>query len=389
MSEASFRALRPIDVDTHITEPPDVWTARVSRKWGDRVPHIVTIDGDDLWYIGDEPLLSPASVTMAGFDGSPPDHPKGYAEIPASSYDARARLAHMDAEGIYAQVLYPNVGGFGSGTYLRLGDPELALECVRAYNDFLVEWASADPQRLLPVAALPFWDLPAALREVERCARIGHRSINFCTNPEHHGEPPLRAPHWDPLWAAIQETGLPVSFHIGGGDTSDLVQDRAGIGMRANMARASSLQFVGNAHCVAELIFGGVCHRFPSLRLVSVESGVGWLPAYLEGADWQWTNMQVRKEHPEYDLLPSEYFQRQIYSCFWFEQYVLPAAIERYPDNVLWESDFPHPTCQHPGLSDGWAVHPAEYADKALAGLAPATRRKVLHDNAAALYRIA
>ena len=105
---------------------------------------------------------------MAGFDGSPPDSPMGYADIPKSSFDAGERLKHMDAEGIYAQVLYPNVGGFGSGGFLKLKEPELMLECVRAYNDFLVDWCSADPKRLIPVAAMPFWDVNECVKEVER-----------------------------------------------------------------------------------------------------------------------------------------------------------------------------------------------------------------------------
>ena len=93
------------------------------------------------------------------------------------------------------------------------------------------------------------------------------------------------------------------------------------------------------------LLFGGVCARFPELMMVSVESGVGWLPALLETFDWQWGNSGVVAEHPEYDLLPSEYFRRQIYGCFWFERQSAIDAIVRYPDNFLYETDFPHPTC--------------------------------------------
>ncbi|MEZ4331724.1 MAG: amidohydrolase family protein [Myxococcota bacterium] len=388
MDGQRFRDYRAIDVDTHITEPADVWTARVSSRWGKAVPHIEREDGVDYWTIGDRRLYSPAAVTMAGFDGSPPDHRRGYDDIPRSAFDAKARLEHMDVEGIHAQVLYPNLGGFGSAAYLQLGSPVLALECLRAYNDFLVEWCSADPERLIPVAALPFWDLDEAVREVFRTTRLGHRGINLCMRPEDHGAPPLRDRHWDRLWSAIDETGLPVSFHIGGGDTSGVVDDRAGIGMRANMARFSTLLFVGNADCIAEIIFGGVCHRFPKLRFVSVESGVGWLPGFLEAADWQWANMEVRKEHPEYDLRPSEYFRRQIYGCFWFERHGLDRMLSLYPDNVLWETDFPHPTCQHPGLKSGLAERPADYVESALASQPAELCRKVLHGNAAALYGI-
>src|SRR5258705_8045451 len=229
---------------------------------------------------------------MAGFDGSLPDGPKSFDDIPASSYDAKARLAHMDAEGIYAQVLYPNLGGFGSGGFLKLKEPQLMLECVRAYNDFLVEWCSADPNRLIPVAAMPFWDVKECVKEVHRAVANGHRAVLAASQPEAWGEPIIASKHWDPFWAAVQETGVPISFHIGGGDLSELFIDTNSLGMRANMARVSSMIFMQNVHCIPDLIFGGGCHRFPKPKLVSVGSGAGGNPSYLAAAGWHVVNSQ-------------------------------------------------------------------------------------------------
>ena len=152
-----------------------------------------------------------------------------------------------------------------------------------------------------------------------------------------------------------------------------------------NFAKVSSLIFLDNMRCIADLIFGGVCHRFPDLKLVSVESGVGWIPAALETFDWQWRNGGVRDEHPEYDLLPSEYFRRQIYGCFWFEQQGALDAIAQYPDNILFETDYPHPTCQHPGPRTPASGRATTRSDL-LGGLPDDVVRKVLHDNAAAVY---
>jgi predicted TIM-barrel fold metal-dependent hydrolase len=389
MADRLFDRFRAIDTDTHITEPSDVWTARVStQKWGDAVPHVKNVGGRDVWFIRDQGVGSPGFTTMAGFNGSVPEAPEGYHDIPASSYDAAERLKHMDAEGIFAQVLYPNVGGFGSGGFLKLGEPELMLECVRAYNDFLVEWCSEDANRLIPVAAMPFWDVNECVKEVERAVAKGHRAVLACSAPETWGYPPLAASHWDPFWAAVQDTGVPISFHIGAGDVTGLLEDPNGLGLRANFARQSSMIFMQNVTCLADLIFGGVCHRFPELNLVSVESGVGWIPPYLEAADWQFVNSETRKEHPEYDLLPSEYFKRQIYGCFWFESNGLKGALEQMPDNTLWETDYPHPTCQHPGLENGLAQRPADYAERVFAGVPDETIEKVLHTTAAKLYGI-
>jgi len=136
---------------------------------------------------------------------------------------------------------------------------------------------------------------------------------------------------------------------------------------------------------MADVIFGGVCHRFPDLKFVSVESGIGWLIFVLEAFDWQWSNAGIHKEHPEYDLLPSEYFKRQIYGCFWFEEHGLAKALELYPDNILYETDYPHPTSMSVG-PQSMAVHPREYASRVLDGIDEAAVEKVLHGNAAKLY---
>ena len=387
MAAPLFEQHRVIDIDTHVTEPPDVFTSRIASKWRDDVPQIRDIDGRDIWMVGDTPIGMPGAYSMAGHTGTIPDFPKKYDEIADSMMKPKARLAFMDEEKIYANVLYPNVGGFGAAGFLRLNDSELMLECVRVYNDFLFEWASADPKRLIPVMSTPFWDVQASAREIERCAAKGYRAVLMCNQPQDFGMPFLRDKHWDPIWAAAQATGMSVSFHIGGGDLSDLLEDPANIGYKANFARASALVFLDNGRCLADLIFGGICHRFPDLKMVSVESGVGWIPFVLEALDWQWKNSGVTTENPDYDLLPSEYFRRQIYGSFWFEEQGVPHAISCYPDNILYETDYPHPTCMAPGPASA-GTHPGIYAEKALAGVNKQDVAKVLHGNAAVLYGI-
>ncbi len=388
MTTDLFERCAVIDVDTHLTEPPDVWTARMPANRHDEVPHIERMDGKDVWMAGGQRLGAPGYYSMAGWDGVMPESiPPTYDDIDPAMYDSGARLRFLDAQGIAAQILYPNVGGFGNGYFLRLGDRQLVADCVRAYNDFLSDWCSADPDRLVAVTAIPFWDVDFAIAELQRCHAMGHRAVNFCNQPQDYGQPPLAHPHWDPVWAAAQEAGLPVSFHVGGGSMGTQFEDVGGMGWMTNFARISSLIFMDNMRCLGDLIFGGVCHRFPELKLVSVESGVGWIPGALETFDWQWRNGGVGIEHPDYDLLPSEYFRRQIYGCFWFEEQAALDAIARYPDNLLFESDFPHPTCQHPGpRSPG--RRPRDYAEDLLAGVAADVSRKVLHDNAAAVYRL-
>jgi predicted TIM-barrel fold metal-dependent hydrolase len=207
-----------------------------------------------------------------------------------------------------------------------------------------------------------------------------------CSEPQAFGEPRLADIHWDPFWAAVNETGLSISFHIGAGDLSDITQDPCGIGQKAAFSRVSSTIFMQNMGCIADLIYGGVCHRYPDLNLVSVESGVGWIPGFLEACDWQFSNGQVRKDHPEYDLLPSEYFKRQIYACFWFEKAALRSSLDQFADNLCWETDYPHPTCQHPGEASEFTQHPRDYINETLGDLDEVKVEKVLHSNAAMLY---
>jgi predicted TIM-barrel fold metal-dependent hydrolase len=259
------------------------------------------------------------------------------------------------------------------------------LECLRAYNDFLAG-GQRESSAAVPVMATP-WDVQASVAEIERSAAKGHRAVLFCGQPQLFGVPPLTSRLWDPIWSAAEDAELPISFHVGGGDLSGILSDPESIGVRTSFSRTGATYFLENSRCLADLTFGGICHRFPRLKFVSVESGAGWLPFVFEGFDWQWKNGGIAGEHPEYDLLPSEYFRRQIYGCFWFEGAALRGALDLYPDNILYETDFPHPTCMAPGPRSS-AMRPRDYANRTLAGLPDATLGKVLHDNAARLYKL-
>jgi predicted TIM-barrel fold metal-dependent hydrolase len=149
------------------------------------------------------------------------------------------------------------------------------------------------------------------------------------------------------------------------------------------------LSHLDNCRSISSMIGGGVCHRFPDLQIVSVESGVGWIPFALQSMDWMWTESGIRQEHPEYDLLPSEYFRRQFYGCFWFEHGpTLEAAIDYLgADRVLYETDFPHPSGMCPGPASS-ALPPNEFISKHLSDLPESALRHILHDNAAGLYKI-
>ena len=114
----------------------------------------------------------------------------------------------MDEQHIYAQVLYPNIGGFGGGSWLGYGDAAFALECVQAYNDFQMDFASVAPDRLLPIVSLPFWDVDARWPRSSAASPRAIAGINFCNQPEAFDQPPLWDRHWDPIWSVAQDTGV-------------------------------------------------------------------------------------------------------------------------------------------------------------------------------------
>jgi uncharacterized protein len=374
-----------IDADSHITEPRDVWTTRVPAKYRDAVPHVVRQGTADTWVLNDQ-RLAPVGVTApAGWPTFPPEYPQTYEDCHPGAYQAEARLRYMDEAGIWAQVLYPNVGGFGSENFLRMQDEELKLICVSAYNDFLLEWASADRRRLLPIVATPFWDIDATVRELERSLNTGARGILFTGEPQRYGLPVLGDPHWDPLWDIAQNANVPIHFHIGNaGETLELsTPDRYKYhGINGSQAYTAVALFMKNGVQCCDVITSGVLNRYRDLKFVSVESGIGWLPFMLEAADYSWLGaFRPGRQRTEEDILPSDLFRQSVYVTYWFESVAPKHFLDLVPiDNVLFETDFPHTTCLFGNIQ--------ETIDAGLGHVTKTVRRKILWENAAKLYQI-
>ena len=376
-----------IDTDTHITEPPDLFSSRLPAKFLDRAPKVERNElGSEIWVVGDRSPITPVGHTaVAGWKEPFPGAPSGFDEVPLAAHDANARLEYMDSLGIWAMALYPNVGGFGSQVFLGLDDNDLMVACVQAYNDFLTDWCEPAPERFIPITALPFWDVEASVKEIERCAKKGHKGVLFTGEPHAHGMPVLANPHWDPLWACAQDHGLPISFHIGAGNFTGeafWTEERTthyGPG-GVNGIFTTGL-FLDNAKQIVDLLFSGVLARFPKLDFISVESGIGFIPFLLESADYTFDYGHVRDQRPELTMKPSEYFARQVYGCYFFEEYAPAHQLDKIPvDNILFETDYPHPVCLYGNVR--------EKIDAGLRDAKPESRRKLLFDNAARLYKV-
>jgi predicted TIM-barrel fold metal-dependent hydrolase len=329
-------------------------------------------------------ILETQGIITTGGLGSFKNPPKSFQEMHPGAHDPTARLKYMDEMGIWAMVMYPNVGGFGAQDFLKLDDPELMLTCVQIYNDWQTEWASTDSRRLLPIISIPFWDVAAAAKEVRRCAALGHRGILFTGEPQSFGQPLLGDPHWNPLWEVAVELDLPISFHIGSGEMpGSIVKTRiAAYGRAATYTTIAIDLLLQNGRQISDLIMSGVLARYPTIKFVSVESGIGWIPFVLEAMDYQFHGNNVREERPEFDLLPSEYFARNVYACCSFEQTALRRLIDEIgADNVMFETDFPHPTSLY-----GEEVHAR--IEGGLSDCDESVRRKILWENAQKLYKV-
>jgi len=296
-------------------------------------------------------------------------------EIHPGASEPKARLEVMDSFGITKQVIYPNVLGFTGSFVMNIKDEKLRNFCVSAYNDAAADLQAAGEERLFPQGVLPIWDVGLAVRELERCHdELGLKGIVITDSPEVWGFPVLSDKQWDPLWAAAQERDLPVNFHIGGGGPMGAVWEGPSPG--AWIAAMSTLADMGNMRCVTNLIFSGLLDRFPSLKFVSVESGIGWIPFLIECAEYQMDENGVTG----LALRPREYFQRQIYASYWFESDVGTALAKLGEDNLMFETDFPHPTCLYPKVR--------EKISETLGALPPRVQRKVLYETAARVYRL-
>lgn len=387
-----------IDTDTHVNEPRDLWTSRMSRqKWGDLIPEVKWIDEKDgeFWCIGGKPLFTVGTCIMVPDEnGQPirsprfPDYAQSYDQMHPSAYDAKARLQVMDTYGIQAAAVFPNLGFVGPNIYAAAGPDALEFQtaALQAYNDFLLDWCNTDPDRLISLALIPYWDVDAAVKEIERCAALGHKGLVSTGKPHEHGKPLLADRHWDPMWAAAQDANLSISFHVGGGDLSrHLNAERTEIeGWRATLARLTTSFFLESGIGLSDLLMSGVLARFPNLRFVSVESAIGWIPFLLESLDFHYKKYEPGRERAEFantDMLPSDYFRRQVFANFWFEsleQWHLDAI---GADNLLFETDYPHQTCL-----TGKEIE--ESVEVNLAGVSDEVREKILWRNAAKLFNM-
>ncbi len=383
-----------VSVDDHVIEPPHVWTDRLPARYHDVCPHMVITDQGEVWRYEDKEVPTSGLSVAAGKrkEEFSPD-PVPFAEMRPGAYDPVARVADMDRAGILASLCFPSFPRFCGQVFWEAEDKDLAMLCVRAYNDWMIdEWCGTTPGRMIPLVIIPLWDPAAAAAEMERSAAKGARGIAFSENPEPLGLPTIHDPdrYWDPVMRTAEEAGLVVCMHVGSSSTMPAISRDAPA--LANLTFGA----VRAAGTMLSWLFSDYFERMPGLKIALSEGNIGWMPYFIERAEqvvdrqrhWvartttnfynvESTTTQVQADLDHLDV--RQRFRDHIFGCFIDETAGLRCLDIIGEDNVMVETDYPHTDTTWPDCIG--------VAKKLVQGLAPEVQRKILRGNAERLFR--
>lgn len=363
-----------ISADSHFVEPPNMWAERLDKKFRDRAPHTVRgLKGREGEFFVCENIdpFPVAAFFGAGVKSEdlPEHNKKGFEAAPASVWDPAARIKDQDRDGVIAETIDTSMG---MPLYM-LDDAELRAACFRAYNDYAVEYCSYDPKRLLGLGLITMEDAGAAVAELQRIANKGMKGAMIWASPP--DDRPYTHPDYNSFWAAAQDLNMPLSLHI--------LTGRKGTGFDffGNLLLAAATMHHEIERSLAVFVLGGVLERFPTLKIVSAENDVAWMPYFMWRMDMLYGRVRFLQENAiKLSLKPSEYIKRQVYATFINEPLFLRSLDLYGSDNIMWSSDYPHTAATWPRSQ--------EFIGKTFGELPDSERRKIVHDTAARLYGI-
>ena len=351
---------RIISVDDHVVEPPDLWTSRLPSKYADRCPRVerdsavFNFEGGvfsyekgvkngspcDWWLYDDLIYPFPKLSAAVGFENLDVE-PVTFDEIRPGSWKQSDRLADMDANHVDVSICFPNVlPRFCGQTFLEREDKDLALLCVKAYNDWMIdEWCEGEGKaRLIPRTLIPLWDPVAAAEEVHRCANKGSFAVAFSENPYHLGLPSVHNENnfWDPFFTACQETETVICMHIGSSSKMPSTSPDAPFSV------SSTITFANAMGSMCDYILSGIFVRFPKLRIAYAEGQVGWMPYVVERMDKIWEERGDASFGIDLPNPPSSYIPNHIWGCIFDDEVGLKNRDIIGMNQICFEVDFPH-----------------------------------------------
>lgn len=366
-----------VSVDDHALEPADIFDRRLPAKFKDAAPHLVEdAEGAQFWDVDGVriPLL------MAnGAAGRPKSEwgPRAqrYEDFRPGVWDPSARLADMDVVGMWASLCFTSiVFGFAGSRFTAMRDSDLGLACLRAHNDWMIgQWCAADRERYIPCQLPWLADPVVAAAEIRRNAARGFRAVSFSEDPEGQGLPSIHTRHWDPFFAACEETGTVVNLHVGSSGRT------ARLSSGAPPDAVSVLFPVNGISAVVDWTYSKIPLRFPGMRIVMSEAGVSWVPMLLERLE----RTVDKKPESQYWTAGDPPIGEVVARTFRFTSINDPSAFRLLDligvGNVMLECDFPH-------FDTNWPYSQSLFADE-MAGLDAGTVRAISYRNACDLYR--
>jgi predicted TIM-barrel fold metal-dependent hydrolase len=361
-----------ISVDDHVVEPPSTWHDRLPSRYRDKGPRVVQdtcssssqglaavryLPGgngpltdwwvyEDLWWPVPQTMASAGVIDITDLT----DGPIAYADMRPGCYDQSARLADMDLNHTEASLCFPSFPRFCGQTFLEAKDKDLALLCVEAYNDWMIdEWCGGSGGRLIPLCLVPLWDPILAAAEVRRNAGRGARAVAFTELPANLGLPSIHSAdrHWDPLFEACDETETVICMHIGSGSKMPTTSPDAPLGVRVALTSSNA------ELSLTDWLMSGVLARFPRIKIAYSEGQVGWMPFLLQRMDQvfkrsrAWTNLNPALTEP-----PSTYVAGRVYGCIFDDEFGLMSHERIGIGQITFEVDYPHQDTTWPHTID-------------------------------------
>jgi predicted TIM-barrel fold metal-dependent hydrolase len=372
---------RVISSDSHIVEPPDLWSGRTGHL-GDRMPHVVSEADGDWWYVDGKKTMSFLGIQTGdrfNRDSHELKTSGKFSQVRPGSYDPARYLAENEEDGIWASVIYPSQGL----VLYAVPNTETVSAAMRVYNDWIADFCKHDPRRLKGLAMLNVDDVDEAVGELERARALGLVGALISVAPPAWGS--YRLPLYDRLWAAAQDLAMPLSLHVGTDRADPRVGDAA---FKLNVKDVPPSRFVNQDYQVrialSEIIYSGVFERFPRLKVGAIEHELSWIPVFLQRLDYNYTDRPPRgpewRRFSDPNVLPSDFFKRNVFVSFQEDPYGLRLRDVFTTDVLLWGSDYPHTESTFP--------RSREILGRILADVELEEIPKIVSGNAARVYGI-
>lgn len=370
---------RIVSSDNHVFEPRDLWTSRVSTKFKDRAPHLVSKEDGDWWYYDNSRVLGTGAGSQAGVRFEDPNNltiEHTFEEVRPGGYIPEEHVKDLDVDGVDVSIIYPTVGL----VLYSVPDSDLLSAMCGIYNDWLAEFCKSFPKRLKGIAMLNVDDVKTGVKELERNAKNGLTGGLITVHPiEGKG---YDSPEYEPLWAAAQDLGMPLSLHI--------ATNRPGKGQElasTEEQNTNKISVLANTDhwvrvSICDMICSGVFERYPKLQVGSVEHELSWAPHFLDRIDFTYSQRTsgIYGYRFKEDVLPSDYFHRNVFLGFQEDALGIQLRDIIGVDQMQWGSDYPH--------AEGTFPKSQQILEDILADCTEEEKAKIAGGNAARVYHL-